>query len=135
MTEFFSGDGEELNLNKTDLFAMVLYKNTHLTDFESIRLGKSKLDILYKVSREMVSENIKKLEDERTVLRQQLEKINGAVLRSEQLGVRLIAHIERTANAVNYQFYNASYLFEGVALSKDELSGVRFLDRFCISQR
>ncbi|WP_202617735.1 hypothetical protein, partial [Escherichia coli] len=57
----FSGDGEELNLNKTDLFAMVLYKNTHLTDFESIRLGKSKLDILYKVSREMVSENIKKL--------------------------------------------------------------------------
>ncbi|HFU8545778.1 TPA: hypothetical protein ACH7I5_001819 [Escherichia coli] len=126
----FSGDGEELNLNKTDLFAMVLYKNTHLTDFESIRLGKSKLDILYKVSREMVSENIKKLEDERTVLRQQLEKINGAVLRSEQLGVRLIAHIERTANAVNYQFYNASYLFEGVALSKDELSGVRFWTDF-----
>ncbi|RTU77894.1 DNA-binding protein, partial [Pseudomonas aeruginosa] len=58
----FSGDGKQLNLNETDLFAMMLYKSTHLADFETIRLGHSKLDILYKVSRELVTENIKRFE-------------------------------------------------------------------------
>ena len=42
----FSGDGEQLDLSETDLFAMMLYKSTHLTDFETIRLGKSNLDTL-----------------------------------------------------------------------------------------
>lgn len=129
----FSGDGEHLNLNKTDLFAMVLYKNTHLTDFEAIRLGKSKLDTLYKVSRELVTKNIKKLEDERTILRQRLEQINGVASRSEQLGERLVAHIKRTAEVVNYPSQNAIYSFEGGVKSLDDLKGKLFWTTFVLA--
>lgn len=93
----FSGDGEQLDLSETDLFAMMLYKSTHLTDFETIRLGKSNLDALYKLSRELVTENIKRIEGERRVLRQRLARKSGAESRSSHLGSLLAAHIERTA--------------------------------------
>ncbi|MDQ6753906.1 MAG: hypothetical protein M3017_10935 [Actinomycetota bacterium] len=37
----FSGDGEQLDLSETSLFAMMLYKSTHLTDFEATRLARA----------------------------------------------------------------------------------------------
>lgn len=122
----FSGDGEQLNLNKTDLFAMMLYKNTHLTDFETIRIGKSKLDELYKISRELVASNIKKLEDERNTIRRKLQHINGVALECEQLGERLLAHVKRTAKAVNFQLQSATYIFNGQGFSEDDLKGESF---------
>ncbi|UDQ78565.1 hypothetical protein LJN55_13875 [Erwinia rhapontici] len=130
----FSGDGKQLNLNTTDLFAMVLYKNTHLTDFETIRLGKSKLDTLYKISRELVASNIKKLEDERTRIRQKLEHIDGVALQCEQFGDRLIAHIKRTAQAANYQFQNATYTFKGRSLSQEDLKGEPFWTELALAE-
>ncbi|MGO2655024.1 MAG: YobI family P-loop NTPase [Pseudoclavibacter sp.] len=95
----FSGDGEQLDLSETDLFAMMLYKSTHLTDFETIRLGKSNLDTLYKLSRELVAENIKRIERERRGLSQRLARKNSAEARSDRLGTSLIAHLERTATS------------------------------------
>lgn len=126
----FSGDGEQLNLSETELFAMMLYKSTHLTDFESIRLGKSKLDILYKVSRELVSENIKRIEGERRVLRQRIARIKGAATRSTQLGERLLAHVQWTARAVGYRTQNATYSFAGAAKSPNDLNGEQFWTNF-----
>ncbi|MDN2488119.1 hypothetical protein MML63_21035 [Kosakonia sacchari] len=126
LSRIFSGDGKTLKLNRTELFAMMLYKNTHLTDFEAIRLGKSKLDALYKISREMVSWNIRTLEDERNTLRQRLEQIDAVNSRYKLLGERLIAHIERTAAAVNYQFQPASFSFEGASLSLQDLKELQF---------
>lgn len=126
----FSGDGEQLNLSETDLFAMMLYKSTHLTDFETIRLGTSKLDILYKVSRELVTESIKQIEGERRVLRQRLQRIEGAAKRSAQLGERLIAHMQRTAEAAGYRSQNAKFEFNRVALSSDDLKGASFWTDF-----
>lgn len=93
----FSGDGQELSLSETDLFAMMLYKSTHLTDFERIRLGTSALDMLYKVSRDLVTDNIKRLERERRELRQGFARKNSAESRSARLGDLLIEHFERTA--------------------------------------
>lgn len=122
----FSGDGKQLKLSETDLFAMMLYKSTHLTDFETIRLGNSKLDVLYKVSRKLVIANIKKLEDELRVLRQRLTRIDGAATRSAQLGERLLAHMQRTAQAVGYTLQQGTYLFAGVPTSQDDLKGAKF---------
>lgn len=122
----FSGDGEQLNLSETDLFAMMLYKSTHLADFEKIRLGKSKLDILYKLSRDLVTENIKRIEGERRALRQQIERIDVADTRSAQFGERLLAHVQRTAQAVGYRTQNATYLLAGAAKSVDDLKGAQF---------
>lgn len=131
----FSGDGKQLNLSETELFAMMLYKSTHLTDFEKIRLGNSKLDALYEVSRELVAENIKKLEEELRGLRQQLARINGAATRSTLLGNRLLAHMKRTAEAAGFQIQNRTYLVNGVPKSADELKGAQFWTDFVVPGR
>jgi len=126
----FSGDGEQLDLSETDLFAMMLYKSTHLTDFETIRLGKSNLDTLYKLSRELVAENIKRIEGERRMLRQRLARINGAATRSAQLGDRLLAHVQRVVAAAGYQRQHATYVFERQGKSVDDLKSVQFWTSF-----
>lgn len=126
----FSGDGEQLDLSETDLFAMMLYKSTHLTDFETIRLGKSNLDTLYNLSRELVAENIKRMEGERRVLRQRLARINGAATRSAQLGDRLLAHVQRVVAAAGYQGQYATCVFERQGESVDDLKSVQFWTSF-----
>lgn len=126
----FSGDGEWLNLSETDLFAIMLYKSTHLTDFETIRLGTSKLDVLYKISRQLVTENINQIEDDRRELRQRLTRIDGAATRCARLGERLIAHVRRTAEAVNYPQQNATFVFNEVVRSVDDLKQVSFWKDF-----
>jgi len=45
-------------LTPNQLFAMVVYKHLHLEDFELIQLGRSNLDIVYRLSRSLVTENI-----------------------------------------------------------------------------
>jgi hypothetical protein len=122
----FSGDGQQLKLSESDLFAMMLYKSTHLTDFESIRLGKSKLDILYKVSRELVTDNIMRIEGERRALRQRIARIDGADSRCTKLGERLLAHVERTAQAVRYRTQDGTYSLAGAVKSLDDFMGARF---------
>jgi hypothetical protein len=129
----FSGDGEQLDLSETDLFAMMLYKSTHLTDFETIRLGKSNLDTVYKLSRELVAENIKRTEGERRALRQRLTRITGAATRSAQLGARLLAHVQRVAAAAGYQRQNVTYIFESQRKSVDDLKSVQFWTSFVAS--
>ncbi|KRA10532.1 DNA-binding protein [Pseudomonas sp. Root569] len=122
----FSGDGKQLKLSETDLFAMMLYKSTHLTDFETIRLGHSKLDMLYKLSRELVIENIRRIEGELRVLRQQTTRINRASTRSTQMGERLLAHVQRTAEAAGFRTQSATYSLAGVAMSSKDLKGTQF---------
>ncbi len=126
----FSGDGKQLNLSETELFAMMLYKSTHLADFETIRLGHSKLDMLYRLSRELVTENIKRIEGELRVLRQKITRINWAATRSNQLGERLLAHVQRTAEASGLRTQNATYSLMGAAKSTKELKGAQFWTAF-----
>lgn len=126
----FSGDGGQLNLNETDLFAMMLYKSTHLTDFEAIRLGTSHLDSLYKVSRELVTENIKRIEGERRMLLQRLSRIDGMATRSEKLGEQLIEYVNRILEVTRYPRHNETFFFNNVTISTDELKGTEFWKNF-----
>ncbi len=126
----FSGDGKQLNLSETELFAMMLYKSTHLADFETIRLGHSKLDILYKLSRDLVIRNIKQIEGEIRELREQISRINGAASRSAQLGERLLAHVQRTIQSANFRPQNANYSLAGVDKSLADLKGAQFWTSF-----
>ncbi|MCZ6937685.1 DNA-binding protein [Micrococcus luteus] len=130
----FSGDGEQLDLSETDLFAMMLYKSTHLTDFETIRLGKSNLDTLYKVSRELVANNIKRIEGERRGFSQRLARKNIAEARSDRLGASLIAHLERTATSAamlgTRRRNGVSSSVDGAAKSDTDLRSVDFWASF-----
>lgn len=46
-------------LTPNRLFAMMVYKNTHLEDFEAVRLGTSKIDAAHKAFREMVEYQVR----------------------------------------------------------------------------
>lgn len=122
----FSGDGRELGLSETDLFGMMLYKSTHLSDFEAIRLGRSKLDRLYAASRELVATNIRRLEREGRSMRQQLARAKSAPTRAEHVGTLLLEHISRTARATGLYEQNQRFSFQGTAVSADELKAAPF---------
>lgn len=126
----FSGDGEQLNLSKSELFAMMLYKNTHLADFEEIRLGRSKLDQLYDVSRQVVAANIQRIERELRGIRQQLAHLSGVTALSLRLGEDFIALLERTARAASYNINNVTISFNHVRKSPEDLKSLDFWTEF-----
>lgn len=130
----FSGDGKHLNLSETDLFAMMLYKSTHMSDFETIRLGTSNLDILYNISRKFVASNIKKIEDELRELQNQLARVNGATTRSERLGEHLIAYIERTIEVISHECRSLTYIFDERDWTKDDLKSAHFWTNFTAAE-
>lgn len=125
----FFGDGAKLNLSETELFAMMLYKSTHLADFEAIRIGKSKLDQLYEVSRSLVAKNIQNIEKEMRSIRQKLAHLNGIARQSASLGNKLIEHVKRTARAVSYM-ENGKFTFVSTALNESDLKTSDFWIKF-----
>lgn len=130
----FSGDGEQLDLSQTALFAMMLYKSTHLSDFEAIRIGKSKLDVLYGVGRELVAANVENLGRELRTKRQELARLNSIALRSERLGAELLRHMKRTVRAVpsfnDESRSTVTYSFENISKTESELQSVSFWTEF-----
>ncbi|MCZ2260988.1 hypothetical protein [Isoptericola sp. QY 916] len=73
------------------VFAMVLYKNTHLEDFERIRHQTSSLDSLYQCWRDLVSQNLAAEIDRLSKLRSQLELDELADRRAIDLGEATLA--------------------------------------------
>ena len=123
-------DGNPLKLNETDLFAMMLYKSTHLTDFEAIRLRKSNLDTLYEVSRNLISQNTQRLQHERLTTQKRLSRIDGAAIRSRQLGERLHNHVQRTVEAATQFNTNGRYMFAQKEFKPDDLKVAEFWKTF-----
>lgn len=133
--KLFAGSDKQLNLNESELFAMMLYKSTHLSDFELIRLGKSKLDEIYRISRNLVAENISQNEqkirnDQSNQKKYSLPNINR---QSKFLGEQLIEFIECTALSANYQLEGATLKFNDKNISKDHLKEFDFWKAFIIS--
>lgn len=122
----FSGDGRELDLSETDLFAMMLYKSTHLTDFEAIRLGSSKLDKLYAAHRKLVSTNIRRVEREIRATRSALARAGKSAERSERLGEALLAHVARNVRAAGFQDHGSQYALGSSPKSVGELKQPAF---------
>jgi hypothetical protein len=77
------------DLGADGLLAVVVYKNVHLQDFESIRIGTSNLDDLYRVGRDLVTHNVEERSKRITELRAALVNQDAAAYRSEALGQRL----------------------------------------------
>lgn len=128
-SRIFSGDGKQLNLSESELFAMILYKNTHLSDFEKIRLGISNLDKLYGISRQVIAGNIQKTERKLRSNQHQLVHLTGVTELSEHLGEQFIAHVERTARAANYN-PNGTFSFNNITKSTEDLKSLLFWNEF-----
>lgn len=87
-----------LKLKPTSLFAMMLYKSTHLTDFENIRTGTSHLDALYDARGTLIQQNLAALDERADNLRRQTREQSRLHARAELLGRKLLELVLRDAN-------------------------------------
>jgi hypothetical protein len=125
-------DAGTLDLDQNSLFAMVLYKSTHLSDFELIRLGQSKLDDLYRDRAELVGVNIRRLIVEIGERRTALGSLNPAAGKGKRLGDRLITYLERFARLNGYTI--VSRIGNGADQSDEQLRSDRFWREFAASE-
>jgi hypothetical protein len=128
-----SGDGAKLNLVENELLGMMLYKSTHLADFELIRLGKSNLDKLYEYSRAIVSDNVRRIERELNSLQQSTRHLKMIDERSKELGEKLLAYIQRTARHAGTDWRQDRLLFRSIQVTEHELQQSKFWIDFLFS--
>jgi len=82
-----------------NLFAMVLYKNTLMSDFEKIRLGRSHLDILYSRWRTLAKENTERLRAANRELHEGIEFQSSARDRAERLASQFYSILDTLQTA------------------------------------
>lgn len=105
-------------LTADSLLAMVLYKNVHLSDFEDIRTGRSDLDTVYSLARQLVTENIAALDAREADINHRLETSAGAEERAHLLGDRLDAYVAGvTRHFVQQPLLQVSIVLDGEAVS------------------
>jgi len=129
-----AADRGSLNLRETELFAMMLYKSTHLSDFEAIRLGKSNLDKIYAKSRTAVASNLRRLQRELFVLQREELADQSIGTRSAELGARLIAHVKVAVKSCGRDFARASFNVGGAPFTNDELQTSKFWRSFITAE-
>ncbi len=113
-------DKGSLKLSQNGLFAMMLYKSTHLSDFERIKLGKSDLDTIYQTHRDLVNENRKRLSLSITRDRRALRTLTATTDHGEEFASAFIAEVARTVGWMNGT--QIEYQFQGVPVDRLTLS-------------
>ena len=88
-------DAGKLDLKPDRLLAMVLYKSTHLGDFELIKLGNSNLDNLYRASRDLVEMSLTDIESKLRDARRRRRQTVIAAERAKAFGDALVKYVER----------------------------------------
>lgn len=128
--QIMSHGGHELGLSETQLFAMMLYKSSHLADFEKIRIGQSDLDKIYRMARVLVFKNIERQEQNRAKKFEALSRIDKVEAYCEDLGEKLELYVHRTVNVVykSYDSEGLTYEFNGERV--DSLKDVQFWRSF-----
>ena len=122
--------GSELGLSESQLFAMMLYKSTHLSDFEKIRLGASDLDDLYRVSRQVVEWNINQLSSGVAQLKNQIGQKRELDSRSNQLSAALEDYVECVLEAAGCDENLAEGTFEFEGQVGVDIGSVKFWRKF-----
>ncbi|MFB7891183.1 hypothetical protein ACFC1I_03165 [Microbacterium sp. NPDC056044] len=89
-------DSGTIELSENGLFAMVLYKSTHLADFELIKLGNSNLDLLYRDGRSLVAANIKTRNATIRTARASRPRASIGADEAKKLGKLFDEHMKRT---------------------------------------
>jgi len=129
-----SGAGAQLRITDTELFAMMLYKATHLTDFENIRLGGSALDKLYRKARGLISDGMRAVARESTAASRRLSTIDSIADRSGKLGQDLKLHAQRVARANSWPLDQLQFLQDGVNFPDEDLEKAAFWHGFLSRQ-
>ncbi|NNC12856.1 DNA-binding protein [Planctomonas sp. JC2975] len=121
-------DAGTLELSQDGLFAMVVYKSIHLADFELIRLGKSKLDDLYRDRTELVNAVTNGMIQQIGLNRGAMRSVNPVFGKGEQFGDRLVNFINRFSIVTEFAILTRTYL--GKERSVEELRTDDFWRQF-----
>lgn len=118
-------------LDDDALFALIVYKNVHLSDFEKIKEGTSDLDELYRASRRLVESNLRRLRTDAATLKRQLKQVASVEKRSGRLGDRVEEYVRRVIrHMVPAQAVPIQYTFLGRVISPEELRTAQFWRNF-----
>lgn len=85
------------------LFAMLVYKNLHLADFEKVREGRSSLDAVYRTYRTLVGDTARAAENRARGARQRLADLDDAPQNASLFGERLGSVLAALADAFGVQ--------------------------------
>lgn len=107
----FGTGGIDLGLSETELFAMMLYKSTHLTDFEQIFRGNSNLDVIYGNARDLVKQEIRKAEIQIRALVARKHDDDALALEIQRLGMKLVAYYQSKVKALDDELNNERLVF------------------------
>jgi len=129
------GEGGIPGLTEDHLFAMILYKNVHLSDFELIRTGQSLLDSLYRAGRQLVNDAVPRLDQRRRALNRIVTDPDPLTARSEDLGNRLEAYINRVTSHLGNEAPPRYLEMSGRHIPLPQLRDVEFWREFLQSAR
>lgn len=115
----FRPDGIK-NLSADSLFAMIVYKNHHLSDFEKIMSGTSNLDAVYRLMRETVERNLGHIDDELAKHSREQNQLELASERSKDLATRLTEFFDFDNSHIN------SIEVDGTVFAPEEWSTAQF---------
>lgn len=103
------------------LLAMLIYKNIHLSDFERISRGDSRLDKLYHLSRQVVSDTIARLEYRDREIGTAIDTNEAETEHAKLLGTRLQAYLDRVARHTSANFGAHTFQVGGQQFNADKL--------------
>ncbi|MBN8424410.1 hypothetical protein JF531_07730 [Microbacterium esteraromaticum] len=122
-------------LDADHLFAMVVFKNAHMPDFEAIRLGKSTLDRLWDLWRDLVKQNIDRLERENERRLRGITNRDAAGRHARQLGTRLRITLDALYSAPGTSLASPAVTHAGKAVDDAVLESPRFWRQFIESKK
>jgi hypothetical protein len=125
--------GGTLKLTQDGVFAMVLYKTLHLTDFERIRLGESDLDFLYADFRELVAAAISDRRAKIAGADKQLKTLTPVATSGESFGTSLIEDLTALTGQIGFSRWQVS--FAGRVIDNDELKTDDFWTEFATADQ
>jgi hypothetical protein len=113
-------------LDPERLFAMVVFKNAHMTDFENIRHGTSSLDKLYETWRSLVTANLRALRASDTRLRTRIENREAEQDYAAELASLLRARIDTLASAPGSGLVSGALHVDDTPVDDDTLRAPAF---------
>jgi hypothetical protein len=112
------------------LFAIVLFKNAHMADFEAVRVQASSLDDLFALWRRLVQENLQTQTRQLAVSRRKLTSETTAETRARELGRKLLAHRTAMTTALRPAYGGAqttvTLTLDGATVDDDTVRSRRF---------
>lgn len=117
-------------LDAERLFAMVVFKNAHMGDFEKIRHAQSSLDNLWRTWRVIVNENLDRIRDDSKRRRIRVAERQSAHTYAHKLGTEFRKRINALASAPYSGLAGDAIYFDEAVIDDGKLQSPQFWNEF-----